>query len=164
MILSQSPQFARDLRAGEEGAVDALLRAAFGGEDEVQLVHKLRKSRAMAGEVVLPMDDRIIGYYALSTFVKPKGWLCLAPVAIHPDLQRRGYGKRMMGMLTEWARLTQTPVVVLGNPEFYEKAGFSREKAAKLQTRYSIENTMLAGVDASVQAQQLVYPAAFDGL
>ena len=164
MHLLPTPQFARDLKAGEEAAVDALLRAAFGGEDEVKLVRALRKSRAMAGEVVLPMDDRIVGYYALSALVKPKGWLCLAPLAIHPDVQRHGFGKRMMGMLTEWARLTRTPVVVLGNPDFYEKAGFSREKAASLQSPYPIENTMLAGVDRPAPAQTLVYPPAFDGI
>lgn len=163
MHLFPTPQFARDLKAGEEAAVDALLQAAFGGDDEVRLVHSLRKSHAMAGEVVLPMNDRIVGYYALSALVKPKGWLCLAPVAIHPDLQGRGHGKRMMGVLTEWARLTQTPVVVLGAPEFYEKAGFSRHYATALQSPYPVENTMLAGVSKPVSAQHLKYPDAFDG-
>ncbi len=157
-----SPAFSRELRDGEEHAVGALLRTAFGGEGEDHLVHKLRKSGAMAGETVLPMGDRIIGYYALSYMVQPKGWLCLAPVVIHPDLQGRGYGKRMIGLLTEWARLTKTPVVVLGAPGFYERAGFSVAKAAQLQGPYPIANTMLAGLDAPATAQQLVYPPAFD--
>lgn len=158
------PDFARDLRAGEEPAVDALLRDAFPTADEAKLVAKLRKSRAIAGETVLPWEDAIVGYFALSYMVKPKGWLCLAPVAIQSDIQRRGYGKRMIGMLTEWARLTQTPVVVLGAPGFYEKVGFQREKAVHLQSPYSIENTMLAGVDQAAKAQALIYPPAFEGL
>ncbi len=159
-----TPDFARDLRPGEEPAVDALLRGSFPTAEEAKLVTKLRKSRAIAGETVLPMDGQIIGYYALSYMVRPKGWLCLAPVAIHPDLQRCGYGKRMMGMLTEWARLTKAPVVVLGTPDFYERAGFSRAKAAQLQSPYPIENTMLAGLDAPAKPQKLVYPSAFEGV
>lgn len=164
MISFQPPAFVRDLYAGEEDAVDALLHVAFGGQDEAQLVRKLRAARVIAGEKVLPMKDHIVGYYALSHMVRPKGWLCLAPVAIHPDIQRRGHGKRMMGMLTEWARLTETPVVVLGDPAFYERAGFSRACAARLSSPYPIENAMLAGVGGAAPQQTLVYPEPFEGL
>lgn len=165
MDFSTAPQFTRDMHPGEEGAVDALLRTAFAGAAEADLVRKLRKSRVIAGESVMPMGDRIIGYYALSYMVKPKGWLCLAPVAIHPDMQRRGYGKRMIGMLTEWARLTGTPVVVLGEPAFYEKAGFDRALAQNLRSPYPVVQTMVAGVKAPPAAgTELIYPGAFDGL
>lgn len=155
------PDFARELRAGEEDQVDALLHAAFGGRDEAALVRKLRKARCVAGETVLTWDGEIIGYYALSFMVRPKGWLCLAPVAIKPELQGHGYGKRMIGFLSEWARLTQTPVVVLGDPAFYERAGFSRAKAARLTGPYPIDHTMLAGMDKPAKPQALVYPAPF---
>ncbi|MDG1376666.1 MAG: N-acetyltransferase [Yoonia sp.] len=158
-----APEFARDMKRGEEAQVDALLRAAFGGSAEAELVVKLRKARLIAGEQVLPMGDKIVGYYALSYMVKPKGWLCLAPVAIAPDVQRRGYGKRMVGMLTEWARLTKTPVVVLGEPAFYEKAGFSREGAAALTSPYPIDHTMVCGLTGAPE-QTLVYATAFDGV
>ena len=158
-----SPQFAREMKRGEEVAVDALLRAAFGGAVEAKLVAALRKSKAIAGEQVMPMGDRIVGYYALSYMVKPKGWLCLAPVAIAPDVQRRGYGKRMMGMLSEWSRITKTPIVVLGNVAFYETAGFSRAGAANLTGPYAQDHTMVSGVTGA-PAQTLVYPAPFDRL
>lgn len=164
MIRLQTPDFARDLRPGEEGAVDDLLRTAFGGADEAELVHKLREDRAIAGETVLPMADRIVGYYALSYLIQPKGWLALAPVAIHPDMQRRGHGRRMLGILTEWARLTTTPVVVLGEPDFYQKAGFSGAMAARLQPPYPISHTLLAGVAGPPPAETLVYPHAFASL
>ncbi len=161
MNFFQTPDFARDMRRGEEPAVDALLDLAFGGPDESRLIAALRKSRVIAGETVLPMDGQIIGYYALSYMVKPKGWLCLAPVAIHPDVQRRGYGKRMIGVLTEWARLTKTPVVVIGEATFYESAGFSTEAAKNLQSPYHIGHTLLAGVGDTQPHETLVYPAPF---
>ena len=158
-----TPEFARDMKRGEEAQVDALLRAAFGGPEEAELIAKLRKARLIAGEQVMPMGGRIVGYYALSYMVKPKGWLCLAHVAIAPDVQRRGYGKRMIGMLTEWARITQTPVVVLGEPAFYEKAGFSRNGAAALTSPYPIDHTMVCGL-AGAPAHDLIYPSAFNGV
>lgn len=155
-----APSFARDIKRGEEPIVDELINAAFGGTAEVGLVHKLRKAGQIAGEQVMPMGDRIVGYYALSYMIKPKGWLCLAPVAIAPDVQGRGYGKRMMGMLTEWARLTGTPIVVLGPMGFYTKTGFSNDAALKLQSPYLAANLAVAGVTGTPE-QQLVYSSAF---
>jgi len=155
--------FTRPLQVGEEDAVDALLRAAFNGPAEATLVRQLRKSKAVAGEMVLPRDGEIVGYYALSRMVAPKGWLALAPVAIHPDGSGQRLGKRMMGMLSEWARISKTPIVVLGNPDFYEKAGFDRGLAAKLTSPYPVENTMMAGIDAALP-KTLIYPDAFKHL
>ncbi len=158
-----APQFARDLKRGEESEVDTLLRAAFETPAQAKFVEALRKSGLIAGEQVMPMGDRIVGYYALSYMVKPKGWLCLVPVAIAPDMQRRGYGKRMMGMLSEWSRLTQSPIVVLGELAFFERAGFSRGGAVNLTSPYPLDHTMVCGV-AAAPAQDLVYPAPFDRL
>lgn len=159
----QRTSFAREMHAGEEDQVDHLLRLAFSSNAETTLVRKLRKSRMIAGETVLPLGEDIIGYYALSKMVKPKSWLCLAPVAIHPDHQRQKHGKRMVGMLGEWARLTQTPVVVLGQPAFYAKTGFSAADAAQLQSPYPIANTLVAGLAKPARAQDLIYPQPFDG-
>jgi|TARA_B110000908_G_scaffold156323_1_gene195356 putative acetyltransferase len=157
----QFPDHAREMRKGEEDAVDALLRAAFKTAGEANLVKTLRKSGQIAGETVLPMGDRIVGYYALSHMVAPKKWLCLAPVAVAPDVQGRRFGTRMMGMLTEWARLSKSTVVVLGAVPFYERAGFSAKGAAKLTSPYPISHTMLAGCGDVSPVETLIYPKAF---
>ncbi|MFD1159183.1 GNAT family N-acetyltransferase [Roseovarius aestuarii] len=160
----RGPDFSREMRRGEEAAVDALLRLAFEGDDEVRLVHALRKNREIAGEMVLPSDGEIVGYYALSTFVEPKGWLCLAPVAIHPKLQRQHNRQRMLGLLTAWARITGTYVVVLGQPEFYSRCGFSNARAARLTSPYPITHTLLVGPGDDVPEETLIYPKAFENL
>ena len=156
--------FVREMRAGEEAAVDALLTAAFEGEAEARLVRALRKARVMAGEMVLPKGDGIVGYYALSWMVKPKHWLALAPVAVAPEHQGQGLGKRMMGQLTEWARLTHSTVVVLGQPEFYRAGGFSSERAARLTSPYPVEYMLLVGPGTDAPKAELVYPKAFEGV
>ena len=154
-----TPNFLREMQRGEEAAVTALLTDAFGQPDEARLVEKLRKSRAIAGEMVLPSEQGIVGYLALSQMVAPKGWLCLAPVAIHPDLQRKGYGRRMVGMIAEWARLSWPTLVVLGDPTFYDRCGFSPAPEG-LTSPYLVEHTLIAG-PAKAKALDLKYPAAF---
>ena len=157
-------QFSREMRRGEELAVAALLERAFGGQAEARLVEKLRRAGDIAGETVLPSDDGIVGYYAVSVMRSPTNWLCLAPVAIDPDWQRQGHGRRMIGLLAEWARLSGCYVVVLGEPGFYERAGFSLERAARLSSPYPITNTLLAGPGTDVPEQTLIYPKAFETL
>jgi len=125
-------------------------------------VDALRRSGAIAGEVVLPYQGGVVGYYAVSQMRAPQGWLCLAPVAIDPEWQGSGHGRRMLGMLTEWARMSQTFVVVLGAPEFYARAGFDRARAARLTSPYPITHTLLAGPGADVPEETLIYPKAFE--
>jgi putative acetyltransferase len=156
--------FMREMRRGEEAEVEALLAAAFGGDQEVRLERQLRRAGAMAGESVVPADGRIVGYFALSWMDSPNDWLCLAPVAVLPAWQRRGTGRRMIGMLSEWARLAGQYVIVLGDVGYYSKAGFSAERAAKLKSPFPIEHTLLAGPGEDVPERSLIYPEAFSAL
>ncbi len=157
------PEFGREMRRGEEDAVQALLERAFDGPKEARLVRDLRKRGEIAGEMVLPFQGGIVGYYALSAFQQPQGWLCLGPVAIDPGWQGSGHGRRMIGMLSEWARLSDTRVVVLGQVGFYERAGFSAARAAHLTSPYPSENLLLAGLGEDAPEATLVYPKAFSG-
>lgn len=61
--------------------------------------------------------------------------------------------------------LARAPMlVVLGDPGFYGRCGFSQARAARLETRYPVDHLLLAGPGEDVLAVRLVYPAAFDGL
>jgi putative acetyltransferase len=154
------PRFAREMKRGEEADVAALLERAFKGPDEARLVEALRRSGDMAGEMVLPSDDGVVGYYALSRMRGPKGWLCLAPVAIDPDWQGRGHGRRFVGQLAAWAEASGEVVVVLGDVPFYERCGFSAARAVGLTSPYDIAHTLVAG-GVGVLEGDLVYPKAF---
>jgi putative acetyltransferase len=70
----------------------------------------------------------------------------------------------MMGMLTEWARLSKSTVVVLGGVSFYERTGFSAARAAQLTSPYPISHTMLAGEGTNAPSETLVYPQSFSKL
>jgi len=162
--MATRPDFMRELKRGEEDEVSALLTAAFGQKDEAKLVDNLRKSRAIAGEMVLPSSEGIVGYAALSNMISPKGWLCLAPVAIRPDWQRKKHGKRMIGQLVAWAEAAGQTLVVLGQPAFYEAAGFSSAAAQNLKTPYDAAFTLLAASAEGAPQETLIYPPAFGGI
>lgn len=163
MIL-RFPEFSRAMRRGDEPAVDDLLTRAFGSDAEADLVHALRRAGDIAGEVVLPFQGGVVGYYALSRMRAPEGWLCLAPVAIAPDWQGSGHGRRMIGMLSEWARRSGTFVVVTGQLPFYSRAGFSAERAARLTLPDPGTQTLLAGPGEEAPQLDLIYPKVFQAL
>lgn len=154
-----TPEFMRALKRGEETQVTALLEAAFEGKDESQLVEALRKTRTIAGEMVLPMNGEIIGYAGLAKMNTPKGWLALAPVAIAPAHQGRGFGKRLVGMMTQWAEMSGQTLVVLGAPEFYAKAGFTPLPEG-FDAPYPRDHLLTAG-PLKTKEKRLIYPKAF---
>lgn len=174
------PDMTRAMQAGEEDEVDALLRAAFPGPGEADLVRALRRDGAMIGEFVQPWAGRIGAYAAVSRMVEPAGWGCLAPVAVWPEWQRGrlaprpelrrqfAFGTRLVRAIVDHLRggVPRMPshLVVLGDPGFYGRCGFSLERAARLETPYPVDHTLLAGPGEDVPAVKLVYPAAFDSL
>ena len=152
MIL-KFPEFSRGLRRGEESKVDQILTGAYGHARAAERINALRKSGDIAGEVVLPFQGGVVGYYALAHMPAPAGWLCVAAAAIAPDWQGSGHGRRLMGVLSEWARLSGQNVVASGPARFWQRAGFA-----------ATGDVTLAGPAAAAQAEPLPdlrYPRAF---
>jgi putative acetyltransferase len=54
-------------------------------------------------------------------------------------------------------------VVVLGNPSFYGRWGFSLDRAQKLRSPYPIEYTLILRRGEDVPEETLIYPRAFSG-
>lgn len=176
-VMPIGPDTIRDMRPEDVAEVDALTRAAFGGDDERALVHALRRDGDMLVELVVPWQGRILAHCALSRMVAPERWLCLAPVSVLPEAQRGALapaggdkrpwqvGRRLVQGVVSAAmtpgQLMDGPVVVLGQPEFYERCGFSRDRARNLTSPYPISHTMLAGPGDHAPSATLVYPPAF---
>lgn len=169
------PDTSREAKSTEYVEIDALLRAAFGGPEEAELVQRLRADGDMFTEVVKPWQGRIVGYYALSRMPEPAGWACLAPVAVLPECQNGALGdgrhwrvgSRMMRELVtavqggwDGGGMFDT-VVVLGKPSFYARAGFSLDRAARLTSPYPLDHTLILRPGDDQPWQRLVYPAAF---
>lgn len=155
----------RSANSADAGAIAALNRAAFGGEDEVCIVERLRRDGLVAGR-----GGAIDGHILLSwlpTLMDGRAVkaLALAPMAVQPGLQRQGTGGRLIVTALDRARaMGAEAVIVLGHPGYYRRFGFSAALARNLASPFSGEAFMalelvpgaLAGRQGSVS-----YPSAF---
>lgn len=160
----------REETPADRSDIDVLLRQAFGGEDEVKLVARLREDGAVAAALVAEADGEIVGHVVLSWLTtqvdrRPVRAVALAPMAVRPAQQRRGVGSRLVAAaIGKATQIGAQAIVVLGHRAYYARFGFSAEMAAKLAAPFSGPAFMalelvpgaLEGVSGSV-----VYPPAF---
>jgi GNAT superfamily N-acetyltransferase len=105
--------------------------------DEPASVEELREySERGHAWVLADADDTPIGY-ALVDVVD--GCAHIEQVSVHPDHHRRGYGRRLIGHVTTWARDQAMPAVTLTtfrdvawNAPYYERCGFRTLTEAEL--------------------------------
>ena len=157
----------RPARSEDHDAIIALLGAAFGGTEEARLVERLRASGAAVAEMVAEEEGEIDGQVMLSRMVRPEGWLALAPVAVAPGRQGRGIGSALVGAAVSAARAGGwEAVVVVGDPGYYERFGFSAAAARGFSSPYPLEVTglLVLGATPLGGGAELVYPEAFEGL
>ncbi|MDZ7371808.1 MAG: N-acetyltransferase [candidate division KSB1 bacterium] len=74
--------------------------------------------------VVAEADGKIVGCASLAVVWSDIGEI--RSIAVHPDYQHRGYGRRMVEVLLNEARLLALPRVfcLTYKPEFFKKLGF----------------------------------------
>lgn len=163
-------EFIRAAAPADAQAIAALNRAAFGGEEEVGIVERLRSDGLIAVELVAEEGGVIIGHILLSWLPTTMDGrsvkaLALAPMAVLPGLQKQGIGGRLIAAALDEARAAGAQaVIVLGHPDYYPRFGFSAALARNLASPFSGEAFMalelvpgaLAGQHGSVS-----YPSAF---
>jgi putative acetyltransferase len=128
----------------DELAIDEVLAAAFGRDDEAELVMSLRTRRGLEFAAVAKLDEEVIGHVAFSA-VKVGGVasdppvLALAPVAVDPTHQRQGYGSQLIRWaLEEVTRRGFLAVIVLGEPAFYGRFGFQRASGFEITCPFDV--------------------------
>jgi putative acetyltransferase len=118
--------------------------AAFGREDEANLVDRLR-GVASTFSLVAVESDRVVGHIFFSP-VAIEGqcddslfFLGLAPLAVLPHYQRQGIGSLLVQHgLKECVRLGVQAVFVLGNPKYYRRFEFITAKEKGLGCEYTV--------------------------
>lgn len=154
-------------------AIRAVNDAAFGETEESTLVDRLRHDGCVVASLVAEESGRVVGHVLfsdlpISTARREIPAAALAPLAVHPDWQRRGIGRELLqaGLLACRAA-GKAAVIVLGHPGYYRQFGFSPELARGISSPYTnhgdawmaieLEPGSLADVTGSV-----TYPPAFN--
>ena len=134
----------REEAAGDFDQIAALLDLAFGGSDESCLVEGLRADGAVIAALsAVENDDRVLGHILFSelpieTGGEPLRAAALAPLAVLPERQRQGVGSDLTRAGLEACRKRGVAaVVVLGDPDYYPRFGFSSEAARNLRAPFS---------------------------
>jgi len=154
-------------RADDHAAIFEVHRAAFETDAEACLVDALRDDGSIVLSLIAEIGGEVVGSVIYSRLLfdgAEQGATALAPVAIKPAWQRRGVGSALIR--EAHARLRNAGeriVLVLGDPEYYERFGFSRAAASRLRTPYDGPHLMALALASGGTSGEVsvTYPPAF---
>ncbi len=154
-------------------AIDVVHLSAFGGDDEVGLIDKLRASSGFVSELSLVAEfhGRIVGHILLTKVRLLQGKesteiLVLAPMAVVPSQSHRGIGSELVQASIKQAReLGYKAIVAAGQPEFYQRFGFVAASQLGLDTNLSVANDLVTAIELQPDALKgggnVIYPSLF---
>ena len=140
----------RHERLADFDAREALLDAAFGDTRYRKSSERLREDRLPAEGLsfIAAEGRRVIGTARLWNIAVGNGAdaLLLGPVAIAEDCRSQGLGGAMVRRAIQAARkLGHGAIVLVGDPEYYTRFGFSGEKTGALWMPGPFERHRLLG-------------------
>lgn len=131
-------------RPSDEDSIRRLNVDAFDGRtEEADLVDELRRAGDLVLSLVARHDGLVVGHVAFSRVTieaatGPVGGVALAPVAVQPELQNGGIGQQLIRAgLVQLSEGGESVVLVVGNPAYYTRFGFSIEQAEAFPSGYS---------------------------
>lgn len=128
---------------------------AFKRKVEARLVDRLRLSGAFIPELslVATVDDRVVGHILFTRITivdgeKETPSLALAPMSVHPDMQKMGIGSRLIHYGFGKAKeLDYRSVIVLGHAEYYPKHGFVPTSKWNIKPPYHVPANSFMGIE-----------------
>ena len=162
------------VRAETLADIEAIYRlntAAFDGRtEEADLVDSLRSSGDLLLSLIAVRDSEPVGHIAFSRLIVdaadgPVGGVALAPVSVHPGCQSEGVGSVLIRAgLEELAARNEQVVLVVGNPTYYSRFGFSTAAGKRYPSSHSGPHFMalVIGDPAGAPIGPVRYPEAFE--
>jgi putative acetyltransferase len=135
--------YVREETPQDHEAIREVNRLAFKGEEEAQLVDRLRADGLVVASLVAVEDGQVVGHILFSELAiqTNEGGLravALAPMAVRPEAQRRGIGSALVRQgLRVCRERGRSAVIVVGHPAYYPRFGFSAERARNLRSPFS---------------------------
>ncbi len=155
----------RDTQADHAG-IHAVHKAAFPTTEEAILVDRLRNAGRLHLSLVAEQDGQVVGHIALSPVNLYRG-LGLGPLAVLPQYQRQGIGEALVQRAIDLCREDGAGfIVVLGDPEYYERFGFLPAARFGLRDTYAggdaFQILVLRGVTLPENGGLVLYAPEFD--
>lgn len=127
----------------DHAAVAAVLESAFPEDGESRLVTRLRSSASPLVSLVAERQGRVVGHILFSPVTLDSDpslkLMGLAPMAVHPELQRSGIGSALVEAgLRECQEAGAGTVVVLGHPDYYPRFGFLPASQFQITSEYDV--------------------------
>lgn len=157
-------------RPEEIAAIGAVHCAAFNDIYEAGVVAGLRAAGLAIASMVARVDGAVAGHVMFSRMTvvvdgRALSAAALAPLAVDEGWRRLGLGGRLVAAGLDACRAAGMDcVVVLGDPAYYARFGFSLAALAHLRSPYGAGKLMgLALVDGALAGSSghVAYPAAF---
>ena len=127
---------------GDADEISELLDLAFGDTEESVLVADLRAGGAVIVALAATENDRILGHVLFSELpIELDGGVlraaALAPLAVLPERQRQGIGSALIRAgLAACRERGVAAAIVLGDPDYYPRFGFSAKAARSLRATF----------------------------
>ena len=150
---------------------------AFGQDSEAKLVDALRNNPTVFVpelSLVATIDNRIVGHI-LFTKIKVVDdkqnefdSLALAPMAVKPDIQKKGIGGQLIRAgLKKAKELNFKSVIVLGHRHYYPKFGFVPTNKWNIKSPFDVPTEAFMGIELIEDGLKYVngtvkYPKEFE--
>lgn len=129
-------------RAGDAPLIRQITEAAFKLNEhsigtEGAIIDALREAGALTLSLVALIDNELVGHIAFSPVTiegKDLHWFGLGPVAVRPDLHRKGIGSALIREgLERLKRAGGNGCVLVGYPLYYRRFGFENDPALRYE-------------------------------
>lgn len=150
---------------------------AFGQDNEAKLIDALRNNLAVfvpALSIVATENNKIVGHILFTKIhIKDEKGnmhesLGLAPMAVRPDLQKKGIGGQLIKKGLEVAKdLGFTSVIVLGHENYYPKFGFDPADKWNIKAPFDVPSNAFMAIELEQDGLKsisgtVIYPKEFE--
>jgi putative acetyltransferase len=152
-------------------AVRSVNTDAFGRADEADLIDRLRRDGVVLLSLVAVREDAVAGHILftrlpIQTASGVVEAVALAPLAVRSEVQRQGVGSALIkDGVTRLLEAGERIVIVVGDPRYYQRFGFSGRLARNLSCPLSGPSFMAMELRAGALdglAGEVKYPPAFE--
>jgi putative acetyltransferase len=152
----------------DRDAIRSVEEHAFGQQAEAGLVDALVGDGDTVLELVAVDDGQVVGHILFSRLYVQKGAkkfaaVALAPLAVEPTFHGTGIGGALVR--EGHVRLKEAGEklsVVLGDPAYYGRFGYSHARAEKFNSEYQGEALQALAWGEAPESGRLVYATAFN--